>query len=142
MITCFYPLPTSMITCFHLHPTPTYYSLTTTTKVICLKSNFDHIIALLETTLKGFLNSEQKPKPFTRIYKSLMSWALISLFDSAVASFLTVVSLQPSCPFALRFSGYIRALIKQGLCMCFPSVKKAVIQHCHMAHNLTLSSHF
>lgn len=53
--------------CFYLSdsllspsPTPTYYSLNTITKVICLKSNVDHITALLKTT--SWLSFEVRAK--------------------------------------------------------------------------------
>lgn len=61
-------VPTSMITCFHLHPTPTYHSLNTITKVICSKSNFDHITALLKTTSRLSFEFRAKTKA---LYKDL-----------------------------------------------------------------------
>ena len=132
------PVPTSMIDCFDLHPTPTYYSLNTITKVICLKSNFDHITALLKTT--SWLSFEVRAKT-KALYQDLQiphELALHLTFWLSLLVSLLLFPLQPSCPLLLGSLDTSAALpIKQGLCTCFPSVKKAVIQPCHMAYNLT-----
>lgn len=91
-------VPTSMITCFHHHPTPTYHSLNTITKVICLKSNCDRITALLKTT--SWLSFEFRAKT-KALYKDLQiphERDLHCTFLLSLLVSLLLFPLQPCCP--------------------------------------------